>query len=195
MQPVDRLQGSLDRADFYVLRWNTRAWMTDNRVRVRSIDRLGDNFLEKSVRTFNEKIKVNGSRLQFACIWVERFRVFSTFRGMFYRKGKGLAVSFENRILSLLQNSSLVNISVESWWHAIGKRRGLQSNPKEIVKACWKPNRIVASWLFIQVKETRFINSLLQESAMHGSVEVVLPFSPSLFTRSDRTCISNKRPQ
>lgn len=82
MQPVNRLQGSLDRADFYALRWNTRAWTTDNRVRVRSIDLLGDNFLEKSVRTFNEKIKVDGSRLQFACIRVERFRVFSTFRGI-----------------------------------------------------------------------------------------------------------------
>lgn len=69
------------------------------------------------------------------------------FVGYFYRKGKGLTVPFENRILSLLQNSSLVNISVESWWHAIGKRRGLQRTPEEIVKACWKPNRIVASWL------------------------------------------------
>lgn len=94
MQPVDRLQGSLDRADFYVLRWNTRAWTTDNRVRVRNIDRLGDNFLEKSVRTFNEKIKVNGSRLQFACIRVERFRVFSTFRGIFLSESRRTDGSF-----------------------------------------------------------------------------------------------------
>lgn len=112
MQPVDRLQGSLDRADFYVLRWNTRAWTTDNRVRVRSIDRLGDNFLEKSVRTFNEKIKANGSRLQFA--ESSDFVCSRRFVGYFYRKGEGLTVPFENRILSLLQNSSLVNISVES---------------------------------------------------------------------------------
>lgn len=94
MQPVDRLQGSLDRADFYVLRWNTRAWTTDNRVRVRSIDRLGDNFLEKSVRMFNEKIKVNGSRLQFACIRVERFRVFPTFRGIFLSESRRTDGSF-----------------------------------------------------------------------------------------------------
>lgn len=104
------------------------------------------------------------------------------FVAYFYRKREGPTVPFENRILSLLQNSSLVNISVESWWHAIGKRRGLQRDPEEIVKACWKPNRIVASWI-IQVKETRFINSLLQESAMHGSVEVVLPFSRFLHDR------------